>query len=155
MIAPADPGWVATKPFMVGSAPVLTLDFSSHNYLDAHAQAMANSLARHLGMGLSSGPVNLSLPTVPIHPNAGGGTKPVPYIRGGDFIECQQSSAGPLYITRAHVVANTGYVDMDVGLAADALILQLEAAGAISPVTLHKPYHKKKAPPAQMRRRGR
>ena len=65
-------------------------------------------------------------------------------IHGGDWIESQQSSYGPLYITRAHVVCDTGYVDLDVGLSADLLIEQLAAAGAVNEVAFHKRHHKKK-----------
>lgn len=141
VVAPRDPGWVTGKPFLGTSAPVLTVDFTQHNYTAAHAKALATSLAAHLGMCLSSGPASLTVPTIPVY---GGGTMPVPYIHGADWIECQQGAAGPLYITRAHVAADTGYVDMDVGLSADLLIEQLAAAGGISTVKLHKPHRRKR-----------
>ena len=140
VIAPADPGWRSGAPFMGVTSPVLTVDFSSHNYAEKQARSIADKLARNLGVALASGPVSITSPTVPVY---GGGSRPAPYIHGADWIESEQHDTGPLYITRASVDADTGYVNLDAGLSADLLIGQLEAAGSIRPVPLHKPYRKK------------
>ena len=140
VIAPASPGWGIGVPFMGTTAPVLTVDFSGHNMTEAQALRIAGKLAEHLGLCESSGPVGLRCPTVPVY---GGGSRPAPYIKGGDWIESQQGGAGPLYIVRAHVSVDTGYVDLDVGLSEDQLIDQLTAAGSTTAVSLHKPYRKK------------
>lgn len=126
-----DPGWTTGEAFMGGTSPVLTVDWSARNFSADHALALARALAAHLGAGESSGPVSLTGATVPV---SGGGTRPVPYIHGGDWAECQQGGAGPLLITRAHVAADTGYVDMDVGLADGLLLEQLVAAGSVKTV---------------------
>jgi hypothetical protein len=141
VIAPADPGWAVGAPFMGTTSPVLTVDFSAHNYAEDHAKRIARSLASHLGVALSGGSASIAAPTVPVH---GGGTRPAPYIHGADWIECEQGGAGPLYITRAHVDADTGYVDLDVGLSEDLLIEQLQAAGSATAVELHKPYRRRR-----------
>jgi hypothetical protein len=141
VIAPSDPGWNTGTPFMGTTSPVLTVDFSAHNYAEAHAKDIAKSLASHLGVALSGGAVQLTDPTVPVY---SGGLMPAPYIHGADWIECQQGSAGPLYVTRAHVVADTGYVDLEVGLSEDLLIEQLQVAGSASPVKLHQPHRNRR-----------
>ena len=140
VIAPASPGWASGAPFMGTTSPVLTVDFSGHNYTDKYAQSVAQSLATHLGVGLSGGKAQIMAPTVPVY---AGGSRPAAYIHGADWIECEQGSAGPLYITRAHVYADTGYVDLDVGLSEDQLIDQLTAAGSTASVPLHKPYRRR------------
>lgn len=140
VIAPADPGWRSGAPFMGVTSPVLTVDFASHNYPEKQARGIAEKLARNLGVALASGPVTITSPTVPVY---GGGSRPAPYIHGADWIESEQHDAGPLYITRASVDADTGYVSLDAGLSPDLLIGQLEAAGSIRPVPLHKPHRKK------------
>jgi len=145
-VAPSDPGWGTGTPFMGASSPVLVVDFTQHNLTDAKAQTVATKLAKHLGMALSSGTVTVTTPTIPIQTLAGGGTIPAPYIRGADWIECSQASCGPLYIISSHVVVDTGYVTLQVGLPADALILQLAAAGAVNPVKVHPPLHHKHHP---------
>lgn len=126
-----NPGWTTGAAFMGGTSPVLTVDWSGKNFTAAHALALAKRLAESLGAGESSGPATLTGATIPV---SGGGTKPVPYIHGGDWAECQQGGAGPLLITRAHVTADTGYVDMDVGLADGLLLEQLAAAGSVDTV---------------------
>lgn len=141
VIAPADPGWAVGVPFMGTTSPVMTVDFSGFNYTDERARSIARSLSSHLGVALSGGSASITLPTVPVY---GGGTRPTPYLHGGDWIESQQGSAGPLYITRAHVDADTGYVDLDMGLSEDLLIEQLQAAGGTQAVRLHKPYRKRR-----------
>lgn len=125
-----EPGWTTGSAFMGGTSPVLTVDWSGRNYTAAKALALAKRLAAHLGAGESSGPASLTGATVPVY---GGGTKPVPYIHGGDWAECQQGGAGPLLITRAHVTADTGYVDMDVGMADGLLLEQLTELGVAGP----------------------
>ena len=138
-------GFSTAAPFHGATAPVLAVDFSGHNMSDAHAHNVARKLARHLGAGLSHGPVTITSPTVPVY---GGGSWPAPFIRGGDFMEnLRQPDLGPLYVTRAHVVADTGYVDMDVGISADLLIEQLAAAGAVDAVPIHTIRKKKKKKP--------
>jgi hypothetical protein len=141
VIAPGTPGWGIGTPFMGTTAPVLTVDFSGHNMSDEQARRVANKLADHLGLCESSGPVGLRCPTVPVY---GGGSRPAPYIHGGDWIESEQGDAGPLYVVRAHVSADTGYVDLDVGLSEDQLIDQLTAAGSTTAVPLHKPYRRRR-----------
>lgn len=140
-VAPADPGWEGGTPFMGASAQVLTVDFSSRNFTAAHAKAVARSLAQHLGVAEAGGSVSITSPTVPVY---GGGTRPTPYIHGGDWLESTQGGTGPMYITRAHVDAETGYVDLDCGLSEDLLIEQLQSAGNTSAVALHKPYKKRR-----------
>ena len=126
VIAPASPGFGVGTAFSGSTASVMTVDFSEHRYTNAHAKKVAKTLASHLGLALSSGTVRLTGKTVPIHD---GGTKPVPYIRGADWISCAQSNAGPLYITSCSLDVDTGYVDLEVGLAMDDLIDQIQAAG--------------------------
>lgn len=141
VVAPSDPGWAVGTPFMGATSPVMTVDFSQYNYTAAHAASVAKSLASHLGVALSGGEAKLTGPTIPVY---GGGTRPVPYIHGGDWIESQQGNPWPLYITRAHVSADTGYVDLDVGLSEDLLIDQLQAAGGTAAVKLHKPHRRRR-----------
>jgi len=141
VIAPADPGWAVGKAFFGTTSPVITVDFSGHNYTVAHAKEVAKSLASHLGVALSSGQCQIQIPTIQVW---SGGSRLAPYIHGGDWIECEQGNCGPLYITRAHVDADTGYVDLDVGLSEDLLIEQLEAAGSTTAVKLHKPHKKRR-----------
>ncbi len=141
VIAPADPGWAVGTPFMGTTSPVLTVDFSGFNYTADRARRIAQSLASHLGVALSGGTAEIKVPTLPVY---GGGSRPTPYLHGGDWIECEQGSAGPLYVTRAHVDADTGYVDLDVGLSEDLLIEQLQAAGSTTAVQLHKPYRRRR-----------
>jgi len=136
-----NPGWTTGVPFHGTTAPVMTVDFTGRNYSDGRARDIAKALASHLGVALSGGAVELTGATVPVY---GGGTRPTYYIHGGDWIECQQGKGGPLYITRAHVDADSGYVDLDVGLSEDLLIEQLEAAGNATKVPLHKPKRKKR-----------
>ena len=136
-----NPRWSTGTAFMGGTSPVLTVDWSGRNYTAAHALALAKRLAESLGVAESSGPATLTGATIPV---SGGGTKPVPYIHGGDWAECQQGGAGPLLITRAHVDCDTGYVDMDVGMADGLLLEQLIEAGSAGTVKLHKPYKKKR-----------
>ena len=140
IIAPANPGWGIGTPFMGTTAPVMTVDFSGHNMSEEQAKRVAGKLAEHLGLCESSGPVGLRCPTVPVY---GGGTRPTPYIQGGDWIESTKGGAGPLYVVSSHVDVDTGYVDLDVGLSEDQLIDQLTAAGSTTAVSLHKPYRKK------------
>jgi len=142
VVAPADPGWTTGVPFMGTTSPVLMVDFSQRRYTDARAKAIATSLANHLGVALSGGDAQFTGKTIPVY---GGGTRPVPYLHGSDWIEAEQGSTGPLYITRAHVVADTGYVDLDVGLSEDLLIEQLQTAGNANTVALHKPYKKRRS----------
>jgi hypothetical protein len=47
-----------------------------------------------------------------------------------------------MFITRAHVYANTGYASLDVGLASSSLIEQMINAGRITRVPLHKPHRR-------------
>lgn len=141
VIAPADPGWTTGTPFMGTSSPVMTVDFSDHRYTGAKAKAIAAKLASHLGVALSGGNVQLTGQTIPVY---GGGTQPVPYLHATDWIEAEQGSTGPLYITRAHVAADTGYVDLDVGLSEDLLIEQLQTAGNANTVALHKPWRSRR-----------
>jgi hypothetical protein len=133
IIAPTDPGWSAGAAFSGAAANVLTVDFSAQNYIYDQALAIATNLASLLsGTGTAysgggySGPLSVTLPTLPIY---GGGAAPVPYIHGGDWVEYLD---GPLYVTRAHVVADTGYCDMDLGTGPDVLLNQLIAQGAVS-----------------------
>ena len=138
------PGWSSTTPFLGRTAPVMVADFSSHNMTAGHAKSMANSLAKHLGIGESSGTVELTQPTVPTYQ---GGTRPSAYIHGGDWIEPNGTvpagmQPGPMFITRAHVYANTGYASLDVGLASSSLIEQMINAGRITRVPLHKPHRR-------------
>lgn len=141
VIAPNDPGWASGVPYAGITAPVLTVDFSQRNRSTVEAKSIATKLAQRLGVGEAEGTVGIRCPEVPLYR---GSTRPAPYMHGGDWIEAQQGGAGPLYITRAHVVAETGYVDLDVGLSSEQLIEQLEGIGAIKPVALHKPHKKQR-----------
>ena len=107
---------------------------------DRGGQALAGKLAEHLGIAEASGTVGVRRTTVPVY---SGGTRPAPYIKGGDWLDSEEAGHGPLYVTRARVEAATGYVDLDVGLSSDAFIEQLQGTGSIKPVPLHKPYRKK------------
>jgi len=147
-----DPGWTTGTAFMGGTSPVLTVDWSGKNLSSSRALTLARRLASHLGAGESSGSVSLTGVTVPV---SSGGTRPVPYIHGGDWVECQKGGAGPLLITRAHVVVDTGYVDMDVGLADGLLLEQLIAAGlAGRKVDPMRPHHPRSFHPQASKERG-
>jgi hypothetical protein len=140
VVAPSDPGLGIGTAFMGTTAPMVTVDFSQQNFTEKEARSIATALAGHLGIAEATGPCSIHRPTLSLY---GGGTRPVPYMHGGDWVEAEQGGHGPLYVTRARVDADTGYVDCDLGLSSDALIDQLEAAGRIRPVPLHKPYKKK------------
>jgi len=141
VVAPDGPGWVSGEPFVGTNCPVLPVDFTQHNYSDDRAKDIAMALASHLGEGLSSGPVSLHTQTVPVYGTSA--PYPVPYLRGGDWVECTQTqtaaaATGPLYITSSTVYVDTGFVDLEVGFAAQQLIEQLTAAGAINKIKLAK-----------------
>ncbi|NLF18840.1 MAG: hypothetical protein GX595_16535, partial [Lentisphaerae bacterium] len=140
VIGPTDPGWTTGSPFTGVTAPVVTIDFSQRRYTAEDAKKLAGKLAGHLGIAEASGPVGLRCPTVPVY---SGGTRPAPYVKGGDWVDSEEAGHGPLYVTRARVDAASGYVDMEVGLSSDALIEQLQAAGSVKPVPLHKPYRRR------------
>jgi len=134
------PGWSPGKPFLGACAPVITVDFSNHNYTDDAAKKIAKKLATHLGVALSGGTVQLTCPVVNVH--SGGSQVPSAYIRGADWIECTQSAAGPLYITSSKVNVDDGLVELTVGLSEDLLLEQLEAAGNPRRVKKHKKYRR-------------
>jgi len=137
VIRPKTPGWGQGSPFMGTTARVLAVDFSGHNYSVEAAGRNADRLARHLGTGLSSGTCQLK--QLEVHRwDTPSEWRPVPYIRGGDWVWCEQSLCGPLYVVRSHVDVDSETVDLELGLGADALIEQLEAAGAIRTIKLAK-----------------
>jgi hypothetical protein len=140
VIGPTDPGWGTGNVFTGTTAPVVTVDFSQRRYTTEAAKTLAGKLAEHLGIAEASGTVGVRRTTVPVY---SGGTRPAPYIKGGDWLDSEEAGHGPLYVTRARVEAATGYVDLDVGLSSDAFIEQLQGTGSIKPVPLHKPYRKK------------
>jgi len=141
VIQPGDPKWDTTTPTMGTTAPVVVVDFSSRNYADGDAKDIALALAQHLGVGEASGSIGLRCPTVDVY---GGGIMPTAYLRGGDFIWPYEGDFAPLYVTRCHVDAGTGYVDIDCGLPSDSLLEQLAAVGAIKATALHDKHKKQR-----------
>ena len=135
VIAPSDPGWSGGTPFTGASAPVLIVDFSSISMGESQAYATAQTLAKLLGQGGTSG--TLTTPSIAL-PVESGGTKPAPYWHGADWVETTGGSTGPLYITRWHVDVDSGACDGDVGLAADVLLNQLVAAGVVDPAFVRR-----------------
>jgi hypothetical protein len=145
VIAPADTGWASGVPFQGMNASVTTADFTNSRKTLAQAKGMAAKLAKLLGLATSSGTYSEADPTVALY---GGGTRPTPYIHATDWCECTQGGQGPLYVSRAHVVADTGYVDMDLGYAADLLLDQLIADGRIAPWKKPRPPRKHRPHPS-------
>lgn len=131
--------WGTGKPFLGAMARVLTVDFTSHNYTPQAAKKLAMRLWRDLGSAQSSGSCRL-LESVPLVARRGAPSvfDPAPYIKGGDWVECAQSNCGPLLVTRSRIDYDTETVDFDLGLEEEALLEQLEAAGAIKRVKLAK-----------------
>jgi hypothetical protein len=140
--APLGTGWwTSGVPGIGTNCPVLTVDFSAHNYSDARARSTAAKLARMLGSGGTSGTVTTRTDaTVPIYRN--GNPWPAAYIKGGDWVECEEaqstSDPGPLYVTRSTVDVDRGVVMLEVGISQTQLIEQLEAAGGVRKIALAK-----------------
>jgi len=129
-VAPKAPNFTSGQPFRGALAPVLTVDFSAHNYTDKYAKDVARKLARYVGAGLSTG--TCTLKGIDVHRWSSGTTwRPAAYIKGGDWVECEQSNCGPLYVRRSHVDLDSETVTLDVGIGADDIIEQLEAAGGV------------------------
>lgn len=135
VLAPADPGWTPGTPFSGATAPVLVVDYSSNSMDAATAANTAQTLASLLGQGGTSG--TLTTPSIAL-PVESGGVMPAPYWHGADWVETQQGSTGPLYITRWHVDVDSGACDGDVGMAADVLLNQLVAAGVVDPIFVRR-----------------
>lgn len=133
--------WGDGVAFMGAMARVLSVDFTGHNYSPQAARKLARRLWKDLGCAQSSGTCQLRVATVPdrVTPTT---LVPAPYIKGGDAVECWQSNCGPLPVTRSHIDYDSETVDLEVGIEEEALIEQLEAAGAIRAVTLAK--HRRK-----------
>jgi hypothetical protein len=140
-ISPSEPRWATGTPFMGATAPVEPADFTAHNYTGDRAKNTAKTLLRLIGEAALTGTYHLTLPEVRTYRTGAG--VPTPYLKGGDWIEAEQGG-GPLYITRAHVYVDSGYVDLDVGLSMHALLEQLEAAGSAKAVPMHKRHKVKK-----------
>ncbi len=145
---PTSPGLVGGIPFRRATCPMLYVDFEDLKLTEAQAKAKAKYLWRHMSTLIAqNGPVEITRQTVL---DKDGNPYPAPYLHGGDWFECTTGSAtvnpGPLFITRCHVDADTGKVDMDVGLPGDVLVRQLEDAGRLSRV--------KKAPWKRWTRKG-
>lgn len=133
--------WTKSKPFLGASARILTADFTSHNYSREKARKLARRLWRSLGSSQSSGRVTLRGESVHTRANQDYWV-PTPYIRGGDWVECEQSSCGPLLVTRSTIDYDSETVSLEVGIEEEALLEQLEAAGAVgraSPSRLGRP----------------
>lgn len=139
-------GLTGGTPFRGATCPVQYVDFGEHNYSSGKAQKVARKLANHLGHNLrAQGTVTLRGLFVLDKNDA---NYPAAYLHGGDWIENTSYTAnlapGPLFITRCRVSVDTGVVDMDVGLPSDALVEQLEEAGAIGPVKRSKKRRRKR-----------
>lgn len=132
----SNPGWGTSIPGLGATARVLAVDFTGHNYSPEQARRLARRLARSLGMGLSSGTCMIRVQTVKRYGD--NADVPAPYIRGGDFVECVQSSCGPLPVVSSMVDVDTEAVRLEVGVEMESLIEQLEAAGGITKVALAK-----------------
>jgi hypothetical protein len=135
-IGPTNLGLASGRPFRGAAAPVMTVDFSRRNFTDRHAALLANKLARSLALGSATGVVTLRVPTITVY--ASGAAKPCAYIQGGDWVDTDYARTGPLVVTRSTVDVDGGTVELEVGLPADILIEQLEAAGGITRVKLHQ-----------------
>jgi hypothetical protein len=135
---PKSPALNGGTAFQKATAPIVTVNFSDHKLGEANARSTAKRLWRHLGKQIQqSGSCIITRQTVLDKDSQ---AYPAPYMHGGDWVECTTGSAGvnpgPLFIKRCHVQAATGRVEMDVGLASDALVRQLEAAGRVTRVRL-------------------
>lgn len=154
-VAPKAPLFTAGLPFRSALAPVLTVDFSSHNYTDEYAKKLAKKLARYVSAGLSTG--SCTLQGIDVHRYSSGTTwRPAAYIKGADWVECEQSNCGPLYVMRSHVDLDTETVELEVGISADEIIGQLEAAGGAYRHKYNRRRRPKPAPkkPQQIHKKG-
>jgi len=144
VIGPGDPGFSNTRgPFQGSTACVPTIDFSGRNFSPEHAKRIARSLGNKLrNAEKSAGTVSARV----TEPGTSGLIKsstsaafPWPYIAGGDFVKCSNDpGVKPLIVTRAHVDVDSEMVELEVGLPADTLMRQFEAAGSVKRAKLHR-----------------
>lgn len=137
VIGPGDPGFRNTGgPFQGATACVPTVDFSDRNLSGAYAKSVAKSLGNLLrNAEKSAGSVSACV----TEPGTSGLIKsstsaafPWPYIAGGDFVKCSQDpGVKPMVVTRATVDVDSETVELEVGMPADTLMRQFEAAGSV------------------------
>ena len=129
-VAPKAPNFTSGQVFRGALAPVLMADFSGTNLSEERARKMARQLAEYSGTGLSLGTVTLQ--GIDVHQvNSGTTWVPAAYLKGGDFVECEQASCGPLPIMRSHVDVDSETVTLDVGISSEQIIEQLQSAGGV------------------------
>jgi len=143
-IGPGDPGFSNVRgPFQGSTACVTTVDFSGRNFSGEHARRIARNLGRQLGNAEKSTGTVISNVTEPgssgLIKSSNSTAFPWPYIQGGDFVKCSQDAdVKPLVVTRASVNVDTETVELEVGMPADTLMRQFEAAGSVKRAKLHR-----------------
>lgn len=130
---PNDPGFRNTGgPFQGASSIVPTVDFSGKNFTDEHAKQIAKRLGRSLMTGDKMGG-SASAKDQTLVRTVDSAVVPWAYLQGGEFVVCTQEGATskPLLINRCHVDVDGQAVELELGLPQDALVRQLESAGAL------------------------
>lgn len=144
VIAPGDPRFSnALGPFQGSTACVPTVDFSGRNFSTQHARSVAKSLARKLRSAeRSAGTVSARVTepgTTGLIKSSTSTAFPWTYIAGGDFVKCSNDpSVKPLLVTSVSVDVDNEAVTLEVGMPADTLMRQLEAAGSVRRAKLHR-----------------